>query len=64
MEKLKLHTPDLTAQNVEKLAQLFPNCVTETRDTEGSSSPARLISIGFVRSFRAASWRGRRSATS
>ena len=30
MEKLKLHTPDLTAQNIERLAQLFPNCVTES----------------------------------
>jgi adenine-specific DNA-methyltransferase len=35
MEKLKLHTPDLTAQNIDKLAQLFPNCVTEARDEKG-----------------------------
>ena len=35
MEKLKLHTPDLTAQNIEKLAALFPNCVAETRDEKG-----------------------------
>src|ERR1700722_7854440 len=35
MEKLKLHTPDLTAQNIEKVAQLFPNCVTETQDGQG-----------------------------
>ena len=35
MEKLKLHSPDLTAQNIEKLAVLFPNCVTETRDEKG-----------------------------
>jgi adenine-specific DNA-methyltransferase len=35
MEKLKLHTPDLTAQNIDKLAQLFPNCVTEARDEQG-----------------------------
>ena len=34
MEKLKLHTPDLTAQNIERLAQLFPNCVTETQDEQ------------------------------
>lgn len=32
MDKLKLHTPDLTAQNIEKLAALFPNCVTESQD--------------------------------
>jgi adenine-specific DNA-methyltransferase len=35
MEKLKLHTPDLTAENVEKLAALFPTCVTEARDENG-----------------------------
>jgi adenine-specific DNA-methyltransferase len=40
MEKLKLHTPDLTAQNIEKLAQLFPNCVTEVRDDQGRATQA------------------------
>ncbi len=33
--KLKMHTPDLTAQNIEKLAALFPNCLTETTDATG-----------------------------
>ncbi len=32
MEKLKMHTSNLTVDNVEKLAALFPNCVTETND--------------------------------
>ena len=36
MEKLKLHTPNLTAENVEKVAALFPNCVTESRDGAGN----------------------------
>ena len=40
MEKLKLHTPDLTAENIEKLAQLFPNCVTEARDEAGRLTQA------------------------
>jgi adenine-specific DNA-methyltransferase len=35
MEKLKMHTPNLTAGNIEKLASLFPNCVTEARDEKG-----------------------------
>ena len=35
MEKLKLHTPDLTAANIEKLAALFPSCVTEARNETG-----------------------------
>lgn len=35
MEKLKMHTPNLTAENIESLATLFPNCVTETKDDKG-----------------------------
>lgn len=35
MEKLKLHSPDLTQANIDKLAQLFPNCVAEARDANG-----------------------------
>ena len=35
MEKLKLHTPDLTKVNVDKLASLFPQCVTEAVDENG-----------------------------
>ena len=35
MEKLKLHTPDLTAQNIERVAQLFSNCVAEAQDEQG-----------------------------
>lgn len=36
MEKLKLHSPDLTKANIEKLGQLFPNCVAEARDADGT----------------------------
>ena len=36
MEKLKLHSKDLTAENIEKLAELFPNCFTETKTEDGS----------------------------
>ena len=35
MDKMKQETPDLTARNVERIAALFPNCVTETRDKRG-----------------------------
>ncbi|MFA7240448.1 MAG: site-specific DNA-methyltransferase [Sulfuricellaceae bacterium] len=35
MEKLKLHSPDLTQENIAKLAELFPNCVTEIKKDEG-----------------------------
>ena len=29
MDKLKMHSPDFTEQNIARLAELFPNCVTE-----------------------------------
>ena len=35
MDKMKMHSPDLSQQNVEKLKELFPNCVTESRDENG-----------------------------
>lgn len=35
MEKLKFHTPDFTEANIAKLAELFPNCVTENSDAQG-----------------------------
>src|ERR1022692_4716885 len=40
MDKLKLHTRDLTAANIEKLAALFPDCVTETQDEKGTLTRA------------------------
>ena len=35
MEKLKMHSPNLTEGNIAKLAELFPNCVTESLDAAG-----------------------------
>lgn len=32
MDKLKMHTPDLAEENYKKLAALFPDAVTETKD--------------------------------
>lgn len=36
MDKMKMHTPNLVDENIDKIAQLFPNCVTESRDEEGN----------------------------
>ncbi len=36
MSSMKMHTPDLSAENVEKLLSLFPNVATETRDEKGA----------------------------
>ena len=35
MNKPKFESPDLTAQNIDRIAALFPNCVTETVDENG-----------------------------
>lgn len=36
MDKLKMHSPDLSQQNIEKIRALFPNCVTEAKTVDGS----------------------------
>lgn len=36
MEKLKMHSPDLTQDNIAKIRELFPDCVTEAASAEGS----------------------------
>lgn len=40
MDKLKMHSPDLTEANIARLAELFPNCVTEARDAKGELKQA------------------------
>jgi adenine-specific DNA-methyltransferase len=36
MEKLKLHSPNLTDENIAKIRELFPGCVTEAADESGN----------------------------
>lgn len=36
MYKLKMHTSDLAEENYKKLAEMFPNVVTETVDDDGN----------------------------
>ncbi len=36
MEKRALHSLDLAARNVERIAELFPQVITESRDAEGN----------------------------
>jgi len=40
MTKLDMKTPDFTDENIEKLAQLFPNIVTESKDEKGNTKKA------------------------
>lgn len=36
MEKLKMHTPDLTQDHIARIREMFPNCVTEAKDAQGA----------------------------
>lgn len=35
-DTLDMHSPDLVDQNINKLAEIFPNCITESRDSHGN----------------------------
>lgn len=47
IEKLKMHSPDLTAQNVDRIASLFPGCVTEAKGPDGTLR--RMIDFDLLR---------------
>ena len=42
MNKPKFETPDLTSENIEKIAALFPNCITEMLDEERSTPEKKV----------------------
>lgn len=37
MEHMRFETPDMASKNVEKIARLFPNCITEVLDEKRST---------------------------
>ena len=42
MDKMRMESPDMTAQNVDRIAALFPNCVTEVLDEEHSTPEKKV----------------------
>jgi len=40
MDKMKMRTPDLTEENIKRLAALFPNVITEIKDEGGVTKKA------------------------
>ena len=42
MDKMKFESPDLTAQNIDRIAALFPNCITEMLDEEHSTPEKKV----------------------
>ena len=45
MEKMRMESIDLTAQNIEKIEALFPNCITETVGADGKTRKAINFNI-------------------
>ena len=42
MNKMKFESPDMTAQNIDRIAAIFPNCVTEMLDAERSTPEKKV----------------------
>jgi len=42
MTKMKFESPDMTAQNIDRIAALFPNCITEMLDEERSTPEKKV----------------------
>lgn len=42
-----MQTPNLTAQNIDKIAALFPNCITEMLDEEKSTTDHKVYKRGI-----------------
>ena len=42
MDKLRMESPDMVAENIDRIAALFPNCVTEMLDEEHSTPEKKV----------------------
>ena len=40
MDKMRMESVDMTANNIERIGELFPNCITETADEDGKLKKA------------------------
>jgi len=47
MKRLKMHSPNFAEENIAKLIALFPGCVTESTDEDGS--PKKAIDFDLLR---------------
>ena len=47
MDKIRMESLDMTAQNIEKIGTLFPNCITETIDENGK--PKKAINFDLLK---------------
>jgi adenine-specific DNA-methyltransferase len=54
MDKLKMQTPDRTQENIERIAQLFPNVITEVedetaKDAKGTKKYKKVVDFDLLR---------------
>ena len=72
MTTLKMHTPNLVDSNIERLAELFPNCITEKPKTDEQGKVIRdmngeVVLVGALilnylsKNYRIGSLMGRKS---
>lgn len=47
MDKMRMESIDLTAQNIDKIGAIFPNCITETFDENGK--PKKAINFEILK---------------
>lgn len=47
MDKMRMESVDMTAQNIDKIGELFPNCITETVDENGH--PKKAINFELLK---------------
>lgn len=47
MDKMKMESVDMTAQNIDKIGAMFPNCITETIDENGK--PKKAINFELLK---------------
>lgn len=47
MDKMRMESVDMTAQNIDKIGALFPNCITETVDENGN--PKKAINFELLK---------------
>ena len=47
MEKMRMESVDMTAQNIDKIEAMFPNCITETVDENGK--PKKAINFELLK---------------
>lgn len=47
MEKMRMESADITAQNIDKIAALFPNCITEAEGEDGQLK--RVVNFDMLR---------------